>query len=229
VAFFALPSGVFGAPFASFRNYDALAQACCGQLADDAPTGYRVWYDEFFRVIRVLRHKDGREEERWESVYGGGGVWRRTEHRSGQRILDLAEYGNHGRLIRFTRYQGTAGAHELEEYVYNQSGRLMLVKVFRGGALERICEARYHPSGFPFMNLIWNSGNAVIGRTVFETDAQGRVLRERSFLWGRLARITEYSYCEHGFVSSREERAPKAHENTLDPFYAPQGGVANTM
>ena len=230
--FFVVFKGVFGAPagvapFASFRDYDPLWQTMCGRLPDDASTGYRVYYDEHFRVTRVLRYDDGREQERWESFYDArlsplaaseNGVWRRVEHKRGQILLARAEYGNNGHLIRFTRYRGETG-QELEEYVYNQSGRLMVIKSFRGGVLERVSEVRYHPSGLPFMHLVYHSGNTVIGRTVFETDTAGRVIRERSFLWGRLSKITEYRYCEHGHVLAREERAPRAHENALDPFY----------
>ena len=217
------------APFAVFRDYDPLAQTTCGRLADSAPTGYRVFYDDHFRVVRVLRFENGREQERWESVYDArrpGGVWRRVEHRRGQTRISLAEYGNNGHLIRFTRYRG-GGEQELEEYVYNRSGRLMVIKSFRGGALERVSDVRYHPSGLPYMHLVHHSGNAVIGRTVFETDTQGRVIRERAFLWGRLAKITEYRYCEHGHVLAREERIPRPHENIPDPFYvAPRGSSA---
>jgi hypothetical protein len=223
--FFVSAGSVFGAPFATFRDYDPILQTTCGRLPDDAPTGYRVFYDEHFRVLRVLRYENGREQERWESVYNlprESGVWRRVDHRRGRVHISRAEYGNNGFLIRFTRYRAPQG-EEREEYVYDQSGRLMVIKGFRGGALESVRNVRYHPSGIPFMHLIQHSGNTVIGRTVFDTDSEGRIIRERSFLWGRLAKITEYRYCEHGNVIAREERAPRAHENAPDPFFIPPG------
>jgi len=220
-----LPLGVWAAPYAFFREYEPREQNYCGRLAEGDPdiiNAYRVSYDAFFRATLVARMTNGREAERWESVYDKGGVWRRTEHRRGGVLFDLAEYGNHGRILRFTRFRDMQNNNEKEEYVYDQSGKLMLIRVYRGGVLERVSEVRYHPSGLLFMHLIRNNGNAVIGRTLIESDTTGRPVRETTYIWGRLAKITEYRYCPHGLVIARVERPPLAHENAPDPLYVPQ-------
>ncbi|MDR2733105.1 MAG: hypothetical protein LBC99_00510 [Spirochaetota bacterium] len=222
-----LPLGVRAAPYAFFREYEPREQAFCGRLAGDDPeiaNAYRVSFDAYFRATLVLRMANGREAERWESVYNTKGVWRHTEHRKGQALYDLAEYGNHGRILRFTRFRDIQNNNEMEEYIYDQSGKLMLIRVYRKGVLERVSEVRYHPSGFLFMHLIRNNGNAVIGRTLIESDSTGRPVRELTYLWGRLAKITEYRYCPHGLLIARAERTPYAHENALDPLYVPQMG-----
>jgi hypothetical protein len=210
------PGGAFSAPFAVFHYHDPQEQTSCGRLAEDAPDGYRVYYDEYFRVSRVLRYAGGREAERWETTYAKDGLSRQTLHMRGQARLDLSEYGKNGRIMRFSRYQGT---REIDEYVYNQSGQLMIIKVFRGGVLERVNEVRYHPSGLPFMHLVRNGGNAIIGRTVFETDTEGRVLSEQAFLWGRLTNTALCASCDHGYIIARTEHFPKPSEVIADPFY----------
>ena len=91
--------------------------------------------------------------------------------------------------------------------------------VYTGKDLEMVTEVRYHPSGVVFMHVITNGGNAVIGRVLFDTDSDGRVLIERHFLWGWLVKTVRRAWCPHGVLLSVEEQVPGWTERVRDPFF----------
>lgn len=186
-------------------------------------TGFRIAYDGWFRVSRAVRVEAGQEKDVWTYRYDQQGKLQAAMRRRGPLLIESAEYDQEGRFFRLHKHQGMSEPQTSEEYVYRSDGRLMVVKSFRGRNLEMISEVRYHPSGKVFMHVITNGGNAVIGRVIFDTDEEGRVLHERHFLWGWLVKVVTYSYCPHGALLSRDERTVSIQERVRDPFFVEPG------
>lgn len=208
-----------GTTSAGFRNYEPWTQKACLRDQGLLREGYRLFYDTLFRIVRAERIRDGQAVESWAYSYTLTGSRARAFHYKDGLLQEAAEYDASGRLFRKHWHGGMTSPQKTEEYVYGNEGRLMVIKGFKGDELETISEVRYHPSGEVLMHVIYHSGNAVVGRTLFETDKAGRVVRELQYRWGRLQRIIEPKYCPHGLLLEMPERAPGPDDAIVDPFF----------
>ncbi|HOG65675.1 MAG TPA: hypothetical protein PLD82_09600 [Spirochaetota bacterium] len=221
-----LPSRLFSAvedglsPAVFFVAWDPWRQTGCRAVGEQKEErGFRVQYDPWFRVARATRIEDGSPKDVWSYSWNEHGILQRAWRRSGQILLESAEYDQDGRFVRLHRHNGMNDPQSSEEYVYGRDGRLMVIKTHKGKDLEMVTEVRYHPSGAVFMHVMTNGGNAVIGRVLFDTDSEGRVLVERHFLWGWLVKTVRRAWCPHGVLLSVEEQVPGWAERVRDPFF----------
>lgn len=206
-----------------FSAWDPWLQTGCrADAGEREDTGFRVAYDRWFRVARAVRIEAGQERDVWTYRYAQQGTLLTAMRHSGQMLVESAEYDQDERFVRLHRHHGMSEPQTSEEYVYRRDGRLMVIKSFKGKDLEMVTEVRYHPSGTVFMHVITNGGNAVIGRVLFDTDEEGRIVHERHFLWGWLVRTVSRCYCPHGVLLSREERVASLSERVRDPFFVEQ-------
>ena len=183
-------------------------------------SGYRVEYDTAFRLVRVWRIRKGAAVGEWRFFYNKHGL-KSCDRYTGTLRKEGWRYDAAGRIRRKIRFVGGGRYNRpfrVSDYFYDEKGLLRNRRDRLQGALLRVVQYTYHPTGELFARSDYSITGVLQERTVFRTDDRGRITEALLYRWGRLAAVYVYRYSAGGCPLGREQRKQRQGDPLRDPL-----------
>ena len=205
----------------NYRHAEPEKRKFYGRSSVPLKNGYRAEYNDSFRLVRVFLVSAGRETGEWRFFYSKTGQLRGCDMYTGTLRKVGWRYDTSGRIRKRIMFVGGGRYNRpfrVSDYFYDEKGQLSNRRDQLQGALLRVVQFLYHPTGEIFARSDYSITGVLQERTVFRTDDGGRIREALVYRWGRLAAVYVYRYSREGCPLGRSQRKPRRGDPLRDPL-----------